>query len=201
MCVIYSLTHMQSKLAFSPSKNLKRSAQDAGLHDLPVTEKRLKTAEISHTPLSQILSSYTSDNCKSQEKLFSEISDAYLNRTLMRIRTKTGVHKYYRVCEIEFYLDHPEHNDTFTHGDTLQKQNCKWYFHKMNGAYKAGTYKGLDLSFGKPEINAIGGILLRSLKEVFVSEEEAGGKLKVTGNGEFIEGPCNCVNRILKETC
>ena len=149
--------------------------------------------------MSQILSSFTTEDCKVQEKFFSEISDAYLNRTLMRIRSKTGAVKYYRVCEIEFYLDHAEHHDTFTHGDSMQKQNCKWYFHKMNGAYKAGTYKGLDLSFGKPDINAIGGILLRSLREALVTE--ADGKLKVTGSGEFIEGPCNCVNRILKDTC
>ena len=71
----------------------------------------------------------------------------------------------------------------------MQKQNGKWYFHKMNGAYKSGTYKGLDLSFGNE--NATGGILLRAIREVTLPSTM----------GDFIEGPCNCVNRILQDTC
>jgi hypothetical protein len=71
----------------------------------------------------------------------------------------------------------------------------------MGGAYKSGSYKGLDLTFGKPDIEAVGGILLRSLMPVTV--ENLDGKLIVTGGSKeaFIEGPCNCVNRILEETC
>ena len=105
------------------------------------------------------------------------------------------------MCEIEFYLDCEGHNDTFTHGDPMQKLNCKWYFHKMFGSYKAGSYKGLDVSFGKPELPAIGGCLLRSLMPVTVTEKD--GKIHVTNPGSkdlFIEGPCNCVNKILAET-
>ena len=119
----------------------------------------------------------------------------------MYIRNSAGVEKYFRVCEIEFYLNCKGHPDSFTHGDTLQKQNSKWYFHKMGGAYKSGSYKGLDVSFGKPDIGAVGGILLRSLMPVTV--ENLDGKLIVSGGGKdaFIEGPCNCVNRILEETC
>ena len=81
----------------------------------------------------------------------------------MYCENPNGTVKWFRICEVEFYLNCEGHIDTFTHGDTLQKQNCKWYFHKMNGAYKSGTYKGLDLSFGKPDINAIGGILIRAI--------------------------------------
>lgn len=71
----------------------------------------------------------------------------------------------------------------------------------MFGTYKAGSYKGLDLSFGNPELPATGGILLRSLMPVTVTEKD--GKILVSNSGskdEFIEGPCNCVNRILLET-
>jgi hypothetical protein len=59
----------------------------------------------------------------------------------------------------------------------------------------------LDISFGKPEIDAIGGILLRSLMPVNVTKKD--DKLLVSGGSKdlFIEGPCNCVNRILEETC
>lgn len=71
----------------------------------------------------------------------------------------------------------------------------------MGGTYKSGSYKGLDISFGKPDLSAIGGILLRSLMPVTVTNHN--GKLIVSGGSkdEFIEGPCNSVNRILLETC
>ena len=83
----------------------------------------------------------------------------------------------------------------------MQKLNSQWYFHKMFGAYKSGSYKGLDLSLGRPDLPTIGGILLRSLMPVTVTEKD--GKICVADPGtkaEFIEGPCNCVNRILLET-
>ena len=73
------------------------------------------------------------------------------------------------MCEIEFYLNTKEHQDTFTHGDQMQHENAKWYFHKVGGTYKSGSYKGLDLSFGKH--SAIGGILIRALMRVKVAEE------------------------------
>lgn len=70
----------------------------------------------------------------------------------------------------------------------------------MGGKYKSGTYKGLDLTFGRPG-SSVGGILIRSLMPVTV--EKSGETLIVSGGGKdsFIEGPCNSVNRILKETC
>jgi hypothetical protein len=46
----------------------------------------------------------------------------------------------------------------------------------MGGAYKSGTYKGLDLSFGLPAIESAGGILLRSLMPVEVEKTEEGLK-------------------------
>jgi len=44
-------------------------------------------------------------------------------------------HKY-RLLEVEFYLNHPLHPDSFTHGDTIQTKMAKWYFHKAGTTYK-----------------------------------------------------------------
>jgi hypothetical protein len=70
----------------------------------------------------------------------------------------------------------------------------------MGGVYKSGSYKGLDVTFGKPEIGAVGGILLRAIMPVDVELKD--GVLQVSGGGKdkFVEGPCNSVNRILLET-
>ena len=59
------------------------------------------------------------------ENLFAKIADAYLNHTVLRVRPSgsrsTDVKpKYFRVGEIEFYLnDYQVHMDTFTHGDSM----------------------------------------------------------------------------------
>ena len=60
------------------------------------------------------------------EELFAKIAEAYLNHTVLKVRpsgTDTQeVAKYFRVAEIEFYLnDYSTHKDTFTHGDPMQK--------------------------------------------------------------------------------
>ena len=84
----------------------------------------------------------------------------------------------------------------------MQKQTAKWYFHKFGKSYKAGTYKGLDVSIGKGDGVAAGGILLRSLMPLTLSET-SDQKLTFTNRTDkanFLEGPCNCINRILAET-
>lgn len=98
------------------------------------------------------------------------------------MRSPDGTEKYFRVCEIEFYLNCEGHTDTFTHGDAMQRLNAKWYFHKMGGSYKSGSYKGLDLTFGRPEIKATAGCLLRSLMPVTVEHKK--GKLCVSGGSK-----------------
>ena len=138
------------------------------------------------------------------EKLFASIADAYLNHTVLAVRQSSSAPtKYFRVAEIEFYLnEYQNHKDTFTHGDPIQKQTAKWYFHKFGSTYKAGTYKGLDVSIGKGEGVAAGGILLRSLMPITL-HESAGAEMRFTNGTDkssFVEGPCNCVNRILDET-
>ena len=70
---------------------------------------------------------------------------------------------YFRVAEVEVYFNDDEvHKDTFTHGQDMQRESGKWYFHKQGNSYKSGTYRGLDLAFGKGK-KAAGGILMRSL--------------------------------------
>lgn len=76
------------------------------------------------------------------------------------------------------------HNDTFTHGDKLQLKCGTWYFHRFGSSFKGGTYKGLDLAFGKEKDQVYGGILIRAIHNA-----EDG----------FIEGPCRSVDTILKK--
>ena len=93
------------------------------------------------------------------EKYFLEIAHTILNEYVLTIN-----HEYkYRIAEIELYFnDSNKHQDTFTHGNKDQAKPGSWYFHKFGSSYKSGTYKGLDLAFGKDKI-AFAGILIRSL--------------------------------------
>lgn len=40
-------------------------------------------------------------------------------------------------------------------------RSCRRYFHRTGGTYRAGTFKGLDITIGTDEKN-YGGILIRS---------------------------------------
>ncbi len=91
--------------------------------------------------------------------------------------------KSHRLTEIEFYYYSFEHPDVFTHCDEFQKENAIWYFHRMGGNYKGGSFKGLDLTFGGEGI--FGGIIVRSIE---------------TPEGQMIIGPCLCVNYLLEQT-
>ncbi|VBB18680.1 hypothetical protein YASMINEVIRUS_1211 [Yasminevirus sp. GU-2018] len=91
--------------------------------------------------------------------------------------------KEFRICEVEFYVKNDNHDDTYTHGDAHQKTYGKWYFHRYpNGAYKSGTYKGLDLCLGRDDTCI--GVLIRSIYD--------------TETDEMIDGPCKTVNKILE---
>lgn len=127
---------------------------------------------------------------------FAKVADAILNHTLLVVKGAKGS-KHYRVSEIEFYFnDYSTHQDTFTHGDEMQRQTGKWYFHKQNGmAFKSGTYKGLDLSFGKGD-KAVGGILFRAMMPVTIKDSKA---VPMHSKADFIEGPCLLVDRILSD--
>jgi hypothetical protein len=126
------------------------------------------------------------------DRQFVRIADCLMNEYLL---TVNGAYKY-RISEIEFYYNdvhdkNSRHPDTFTHGDEMQKLSGRWYFHRFGKTYKTGTYKGMDLSFGKGDV-AFGGILIRAINSVGACN---GKNLQPN---EFIEGPCNSVTRILE---
>lgn len=115
------------------------------------------------------------------EHVFPEIADALLNKSILMIN-----HKKYRIVEIEFYLKNKYHKDKYVHCNPEQLLYGTYYFHKFgNGTYKAGTFKGMDITLGDISTSTYFGILIRSIKDL-------------TEN-LVIEGPCNVVNRILLE--
>ena len=106
---------------------------------------------------------------------FARIADHLLNRTCFVV---AGVP--HRLAEIEFYYRGPGHEDPFTHGDPVQVHAGRWYFHKTAGAYRGGSFKGLDLTFGSNESRA--GILFRGM----------------TADDTRIDGPSLLVDRLLR---
>lgn len=110
---------------------------------------------------------------------FPSIAQILLNESYLLINKKK-----YRLVEIEFYLNCQAHIDPYTHNDKDQMLAHTFYFHKFkNGTYKAGTFKGMDLIFGDIKEKAYFGILVRSIEDM--------------ESGNFVEGPCNVVNKIL----
>ncbi|KAJ3085695.1 hypothetical protein HK102_013922 [Quaeritorhiza haematococci] len=133
------------------------------------------------------------------------------------------VHHYYRLSEIEFYFyDKCHHPDPFTHKQPQQLTRAQWYFHKQGNSYRGGTWKGLDITFGRSapssqlqgtqaktqidngkdkssQQNVYGGILLRGMEYVGTSRD---GENILPANTKgavpsFICGPCKIVDTIL----
>jgi len=105
---------------------------------------------------------------------FEAISNGLMNQYTLFINGEP-----HRLAELEFYFCGDKHNDTFTHQDDMQSTSGNWYFHKTGSGYKGGSYKGLDITFGQ---NGYGGILIRAIE---------------TMDGEYIEGPSLCVDRVI----
>lgn len=106
---------------------------------------------------------------------FADIADALLNRTSWNIGGES-----HRLTEIEVYYTDPAHPDPFTHGDKMQLECGRWYFHKTRGTYRSGSFKGVDLTFG--DGRAYGGFLLRGLEKP---------------DGELIDGPSLLVDYLI----
>ena len=118
------------------------------------------------------------DYTKIDVKLIERIAKTLLMKYVLVVGEKE-----FRICEVEFYINNTTHGDKYTHGDPNQKTFGKWYFHRFHGsAYKSGTYKGLDLTLGNKD--TFFGVLIRSICDI--------------ETGEFIEGPCRSVNKILE---
>jgi len=114
---------------------------------------------------------------------FEGIANALLNDVILYINEKP-----HRLDEIEFYYHAHAHQDIFAHCDPMQTTSTKWYFHKKGSNYKGGTYKGMDITFGEEEKGKFGGILIRSLES-----------LPIPTKPKILDGPCVCVDYILKE--
>jgi hypothetical protein len=111
---------------------------------------------------------------------FRRIADLVLNRATWSIAGHP-----HRFTEVEFYFNGPRHPDVFAHGDPIQRELGRWYFHRTAGEYRGGTYKGVDITFGRDDAPA--GILIR-------------GAERLDGDGALLDGPCVCVDHALALT-
>jgi hypothetical protein len=91
--------------------------------------------------------------------------------------------KRFRPVEIEFYYHWSGHPDPFAHRDPIQVECGRWYFHRTHGAYRGGSFKGVDVTFGGGGTH--GGVLFRAM------ETEA---------GTLIDGPSLLVDHLLAKT-
>jgi 3-methyladenine DNA glycosylase Mpg len=91
----------------------------------------------------------------------------------------------HRLTEVEFYWNGRAHADPFTHGDPRQRELARWYHHRTGNEYRGGTYKGLDIAIGAPDVAA--GILVRGIE-------------RLDGDRRLLDGPCVCVDHLLALT-
>lgn len=89
----------------------------------------------------------------------------------------------YRFAELEMYYSGGPHADQFSHREPVQLEDGRWYFHRTRGAYRGGSFKGLDLALG--DGTAYFGILIRTL---------------VAADGTVLDGPCVTVDHLLAQT-
>ena len=109
---------------------------------------------------------------------FAQLLSRLLNRTDFLVRGET-----YRFAELEIYYWGDGHRDPFAHRDPVQAHNGRWYFHRTGGQYRAGSFKGLDLTFGDGDARV--GVLIRTL---------------VAPDGTVIDGPSLTVDHLLART-
>jgi len=139
------------------SKRLKQEESKEEVKEKPATPEK-------HLPQLLDFDMASLKSVADYRALFGEIADKLMNEYVLAVGNKK---QFYRIAEIEFYFKGVDgvHPDTFTHCDDFQRANGQWYFHRSGNSYRGGTYKGLDLAFGKGE-KGHGGILIRSLLSV-----------------------------------
>lgn len=89
----------------------------------------------------------------------------------------------YRFAELEMYYSGGAHPDPFAHRDPVQLEYGRWYFHRTRGAYRGGSFKGLDLALGNG--TDFFGVLIRTV---------------VAFDGTLVHGPCVTVDHMLERT-
>ncbi|TNV77148.1 hypothetical protein FGO68_gene12280 [Halteria grandinella] len=99
-----------------------------------------------------------------------------------QVLTVNYVHKF-RINEVEFYYGDHIHKDDFSLDHPLLRENSTWFFLRYsNGTYVSGSYKGLNISFGKGD-KAYGGILLRAMSDM---------------KNQLIEGPSKLADELIR---
>ena len=80
-------------------------------------EKKEEDGSITDQHLSDLIGGFEFNGYKN---LFRNIADKLMNQSLIVTRSG-GAETFFRVCEVEFYLNTNvgDHQDTFTHGDKL----------------------------------------------------------------------------------
>ena len=107
---------------------------------------------------------------------FDRIAKQLLCQTTLYVNNQP-----HRLVEIEFYYYSKEHHpDIFAHRDPIQLELGRWYFHRTEGTYRSGSFKGVDISFG--DGTAHGGVLIRGIEKP---------------DGELVDGPSLCVDHLL----
>lgn len=109
---------------------------------------------------------------------FAAVADRLLNHLRLHVAGRP-----HRLIEVEAYVHAPDHPDPFPHRHPIQSQPGQWYFHRTHGAYRGGSFKGVDVSVGGG--SACGGFLLRGLE---------------TPDGTVIDGPSLLVDFLLSGT-
>lgn len=113
---------------------------------------------------------------KAASAWFACIADELLNRSAWLVG---GIP--HRFIDVEFYYRGSAHADPFAHAHPMQADSGRWYFHRTGNAYRGGSFKGIDLTFGDGEARA--GILIRGIE---------------TAEGHLIDGPSLVVDRLLE---
>jgi len=141
--------------------------------------RKAKDSSVSPALLSILtITDWSSLNEEQFQEFFEHVAHKLLNEFVLMANQKA-----FRITEIEFYFWHPTvHSDLFTHRDLQQQNMAEWYFHKTGNSFRGGTFKGLDITFGKTN-EYYGGILIRSIESLDIEE--------------LIEGPSVTVDHLL----
>jgi hypothetical protein len=113
---------------------------------------------------------------------FTEIANTLQNEVIIRTETSK-----FRIAELEFYYHSRHHPDPYVHRGPDQLKHLHWYFNKA---------ASLDLTFGDPDTNSYGGILLRGLQQLlpadvatpFVSGPQLATRALVASWGSALNG-------------
>ncbi|EFI27801.1 hypothetical protein CC1G_14724 [Coprinopsis cinerea okayama7 len=194
----------EDQSSYSQQKKARTNEDQDGTDSGPSSAGTSKPESKEHTDLQTLLDFTALESQDEISARFDAISRALLHDYVLVVTRADGTTTHLQVMEHEFYLQKATcHEDPFAHGSEEQRVLGQWYFHRAprysadsnrsltsSDAYRGGTRKGLDLTFGRPagtkgeETLLRGGILLRSIRVL-------GSKSKV------VSGPSLLVDQIL----